>query len=64
MANTYSQIYIQIVFAVESRQNLIDPQHNEDLAKVHYWNCDEAAAETDRYQQHARSFPYSDRTTT
>jgi len=33
MANTYSQIYIQIVFAVEGRQNLIDPQHNEDLQK-------------------------------
>ena len=25
MANTYSQIYIQIVFAVEGRENLIDP---------------------------------------
>ena len=33
MANTYSQIYIQIVFAVESRQNLIDPKHNEALQK-------------------------------
>jgi putative transposase len=33
MANTYSQIYIQIVFAVESRQNLIDPSHNDELQK-------------------------------
>jgi len=33
MANTYSQIYIQIVFAVEGRQNLIDPIHNNELQK-------------------------------
>jgi putative transposase len=33
MANTYTQIYIQIVFAVEGRQNLIDPKHNDDLQK-------------------------------
>jgi putative transposase len=33
MANTYTQIYIQIVFAVEGRQNLIDPQHNGELQK-------------------------------
>lgn len=33
MANTYSQIYIQVVFAVESRQNLIDAAHNEELQK-------------------------------
>jgi REP element-mobilizing transposase RayT len=33
MANTYTQIYIQIVFAVEGRQNLIDPQHNDELQK-------------------------------
>jgi REP element-mobilizing transposase RayT len=33
MANTYSQIYIQIVFAVEGRQNLIDPSHNDELQK-------------------------------
>src|SRR5712675_1202894 len=33
MANTYSQIYIQVVFAVESRQNLIDPIHNDELQK-------------------------------
>jgi REP element-mobilizing transposase RayT len=33
MANTYSQIYIQIVFAVEGRQNLVDPRHNDELQK-------------------------------
>jgi len=33
MANTYSQIYIQIVFAVEGRQNLIDSIHNDELQK-------------------------------
>lgn len=31
MPNTYSQIYIQIVFAVEGRQNLIAPEHREEL---------------------------------
>lgn len=33
MPNTYSQIYIQIVFAVEGRQNLISPTHREELHK-------------------------------
>ena len=33
MANTYTQIYIQIVFAVAGRQNLIDPLHNDELQK-------------------------------
>lgn len=33
MANTYTQIYIHIVFAVEGRQNLIAPEHNEELQK-------------------------------
>ncbi len=33
MANTYSQIYIQIVFAVKGRQNLIPKQHREELHK-------------------------------
>ena len=33
MANTYSQIYIQIVFAVKGRQNLIEDQHREELHK-------------------------------
>jgi REP element-mobilizing transposase RayT len=33
MANTYTQIYIQVVFAVEGRQNLIDRKHKEELQK-------------------------------
>ena len=33
MANTYSQIYIQIVFAVQGRQNLIRPERKEELHK-------------------------------
>ena len=33
MANTFSQIYIQIVFAVHGRQNLIPAQHREELHK-------------------------------
>jgi len=33
VANTYTQIYIHIVFAVEGRQNLIRPEHNEELQK-------------------------------
>ncbi|MBE2225737.1 MAG: transposase, partial [Ignavibacteria bacterium] len=33
MANSYSQIYIQIVFAVKGRQNLIKREHKEELHK-------------------------------
>src|SRR5437762_13341667 len=33
MANTFSQIYIQTVFAVSSRQSLIKPEFKEDLYK-------------------------------
>ncbi|HEY2328190.1 MAG TPA: IS200/IS605 family transposase [Verrucomicrobiae bacterium] len=33
MANTYTQIYIQVVFAVEDRQSLITPEHNDELQK-------------------------------
>ena len=33
MANTYTQIYLQIVFAVEGRQSLIASEHNEELQK-------------------------------
>lgn len=31
MANTYTQIYLQVVFAVEGRQSLIQPEHNVEL---------------------------------
>jgi len=33
MANTYTQIYIHIVFAVEGRQSLIAHEHNDELQK-------------------------------
>jgi REP element-mobilizing transposase RayT len=33
MANTYSQVYLQFVFAVKGRQSLIDPKNNEELQK-------------------------------
>ena len=33
MANTYSQIYIQTVFAVSNRMSLIKPAFKEDLYK-------------------------------
>jgi REP element-mobilizing transposase RayT len=33
MANTYSQIYIQIIFAVEGRQSLIHKRNKEELHK-------------------------------
>jgi len=33
MPNTYSQIYIQIVFAVYGRENLIRPEFREELHK-------------------------------
>jgi hypothetical protein len=34
MANTYTQIYIHIVFAVHGWQNLIRREHNE--GKIHH----------------------------
>jgi len=33
MANTYTQIYIQVVFAVQGRQNLIRRERKEELHK-------------------------------
>ena len=33
MANTYTQIYVHVVFAVEGRQNLIPPEHSDELQK-------------------------------
>lgn len=34
MANTYTQIYIQIVFAVKGRQNLIPQENREELHRI------------------------------
>jgi putative transposase len=33
MANTYTQIYIHVIFAVEGRQSLIKPENNDQLQK-------------------------------
>ena len=33
MANTYTQIYIQVVFAVQGRYNMIRKEHKEELNK-------------------------------
>lgn len=33
MANTYSQVYLQFIFAVKGRQNLIPSKHNDELHK-------------------------------
>jgi len=33
MANTFSQIYLQFVFAVQNRQSLIAKEHKEELHK-------------------------------
>jgi len=33
MANTYTQLYIQIVFSVQGRQNLISEEHRDELEK-------------------------------
>ena len=33
MANTYTKIYIQLVFAVQGLQNLIKKEHKEELHK-------------------------------
>jgi putative transposase len=33
MANTYTQLYIQIVFAVQERQSLIPTRHKDELCK-------------------------------
>ncbi|MGO9204560.1 MAG: transposase [Limisphaerales bacterium] len=33
MANTYTQIYIQVVFAVQERQNLVRPERREEPQK-------------------------------
>ena len=33
MANTYSQVYLQFVFAVKGRQSHINPKYNDELQK-------------------------------
>ena len=33
MANTYTQLYVQIIFAVQGRQSLVPKQHKDELYK-------------------------------
>ena len=33
MANTYTQIYIHVIFAVEARQNILPESHKEEIHK-------------------------------
>ena len=33
MANTYTQLYVQIIFAVKGRSNLVSAKHREELEK-------------------------------
>jgi len=33
MANTCTQTYLHVVFALEGRQNLVQPEHNDELQK-------------------------------
>lgn len=33
MANTYTQLYVHVVFAVKGRQNMISPKWKEELYK-------------------------------
>lgn len=33
MANTYSQVYLQFIFAVKGKQSLIHQKHNDELQK-------------------------------
>jgi len=33
VANTFTQIYLQVIFAVEWRQSLIAPEHKKEIQK-------------------------------
>ena len=37
MANSFTQLYIHLVFSVKYRQNLLKPEHNDELQK--YITC-------------------------
>ncbi|HEU5235966.1 MAG TPA: hypothetical protein VFU37_02425 [Pyrinomonadaceae bacterium] len=61
MANTFSQIYIQTVFAVENHQSLIKPDFREELYKYITGIVRNQGAKTDRNQRYARSCSHLDR---
>jgi hypothetical protein len=39
MANTFSQIYLQFVFAVQNRQSLITKENKEELQGNRSYEC-------------------------
>jgi len=53
MANTYTQIYLHVVFAVSARACVISSARREE----HHWNCHKKRAETDCGLFYARSHP-------
>src|SRR6266566_4964500 len=57
MANTYSQIYIQIVFAVQERRNLISPGRKEELHKYITGIVTRQVPKTTCRPLYARSYP-------
>ncbi len=59
MANTFSQIYIQTVFAVSGRLSLITKDYKEELHK-YIWNRAQQGSKTDLNQWHGRSPAYFD----
>ena len=48
MAGTFSQIYIQIVFAVQGRQNLLQKEWREQRSKDRIWSLALLVANRDR----------------
>ena len=61
MANTYTQIYIHIVFAVQARQNLLRREYKDELQKYMTGIISGQGPKANRYQQHAGSFSHPDR---
>lgn len=58
MADTYSQIYIQIVFSAKGRQNLIRPEFKTEPQKYMSGIIKAKGAKNDRNQQYAGPFSY------
>ena len=59
MPNTYSQIYIQIVFAVKDRLNLIPSQYREELHKYITGIVQNREQKNVIHFLHARSYPFA-----
>ena len=60
MPNTYSQIYIQIVFAVKGRQNLISGNNKDELEKYISGYSPKARPENAVYIFNAGSYAHAD----